>query len=182
MLSSILQDFYQQAHQVNWKLGLEYLIINVFSGSSTRDRNPTVVKFAKKSLWPNAILTTTCGNTRTPGRGPSSASSATRPTSERPSWSSTWDLTSEFRWEDVCWAHYNIFRGIKPFVCNECGLQFTVKSNWQRHVAEHSGNRFVECGQKCWMRIYILLFAETMSVLIVTRSSPGATIWLIISR
>ena len=33
------------------------------------------------------------------------------------------------------------FRGIKPFVCNECGLQFTVKSNWQRHVAEHNGNR-----------------------------------------
>ena len=37
------------------------------------------------------------------------------------------------------------YRGIKPFVCNECGLQFTVKSNWQRHVAEHSGTRNYEC-------------------------------------
>ena len=39
--------------------------------------------------------------------------------------------------------HMRSHRGIKPFVCNECGLQFTVKSNWQRHVAEHSGNRSV---------------------------------------
>ena len=36
-------------------------------------------------------------------------------------------------------------RGVKPFVCNECGLQFTVKSNWQRHVAEHAGSRNYEC-------------------------------------
>ena len=40
--------------------------------------------------------------------------------------------------------HMRSHRGIKPFVCNECGLQFTVKSNWQRHVAEHSGNRSVQ--------------------------------------
>ena len=37
--------------------------------------------------------------------------------------------------------HMRSHRGIKPFVCNECGLQFTVKSNWQRHVAEHTGTR-----------------------------------------
>ena len=40
--------------------------------------------------------------------------------------------------------HMRSHRGIKPFVCNECGLQFTVKSNWQRHVAEHTGTRCVE--------------------------------------
>ena len=36
-------------------------------------------------------------------------------------------------------------RGVKPFVCNECGLQFANKSNWQRHVAEHSGARNYAC-------------------------------------
>ena len=39
-------------------------------------------------------------------------------------------------------------RGIKPFVCNECGLQFTVKSNWQRHVAEHNGTRSANRGHR----------------------------------
>ena len=39
--------------------------------------------------------------------------------------------------------HMRSHRGVKPFVCNECGLQFTVKSNWQRHVAEHSGTRLL---------------------------------------
>ncbi len=37
------------------------------------------------------------------------------------------------------------FPGVKPFVCNECGLQFANKSNWQRHVAEHSGSRNYPC-------------------------------------
>jgi uncharacterized Zn-finger protein len=41
--------------------------------------------------------------------------------------------------------HMRSHRGVKPFVCNECGLQFTVKSNWQRHVAEHAGTRNYEC-------------------------------------
>ena len=63
-------------------------------------------------------------------------------------------------------------RGIKPFVCNECGLQFTVKSNWQRHVAEHNGTRSAN------QNIYLLklyLFLGTMSARTVTRSSPAAT-------
>ena len=38
--------------------------------------------------------------------------------------------------------HMRSHRGVKPFVCNECGLQFTVKSNWQRHVSEHTGTRY----------------------------------------
>ena len=40
--------------------------------------------------------------------------------------------------------HMRSHRGVKPFVCNECGLQFTVKSNWQRHVSEHTGTRYEE--------------------------------------
>ena len=50
------------------------------------------------------------------------------------------------------------FTGVKPFVCNECGLQFANKSNWQRHVAEHSGSRNYRCHlcEKKFSRNYYL--------------------------
>jgi uncharacterized Zn-finger protein len=34
-------------------------------------------------------------------------------------------------------------QGLKPFVCNECGAQFTMKANFKRHVEEHSGQRYI---------------------------------------
>ena len=49
--------------------------------------------------------------------------------------------------------HMRSHRGVKPFVCNECGLQFTVKSNWQRHVAEHTGTRWEICCMRRWFLI-----------------------------
>ncbi len=40
-------------------------------------------------------------------------------------------------------------QGLRPFVCNECGAQFTMKNNFKRHVEEHAGQRYGtrgECG------------------------------------
>jgi hypothetical protein len=33
-------------------------------------------------------------------------------------------------------------QGLRPFVCNECGAQFTMKNNFKRHVEEHAGQRY----------------------------------------
>ena len=55
-------------------------------------------------------------------------------------------------------VYFRAHKGIKPFVCNECGLQFSNKSNWQRHVAEHSGDRNYSCPhcEKKFSRSYYL--------------------------
>jgi hypothetical protein len=41
-------------------------------------------------------------------------------------------------------------QGLRPFVCNECGAQFTMKNNFKRHVEEHAGQRY---GTRGGMRI-----------------------------
>jgi hypothetical protein len=38
-------------------------------------------------------------------------------------------------------------QGLRPFVCNECGAQFTMKNNFKRHVEEHAGQRYRTCGE-----------------------------------
>ena len=50
-----------------------------------------------------------------------------------------------FLCEPLLQQHLRSHKGIKPFVCNEWGLQFTNKSNWQRHEQEHSEARNYKC-------------------------------------
>ncbi len=51
--------------------------------------------------------------------------------------------------ENLLQQHMRSHQGLRPFVCNECGAQFTMKNNFKRHVEEHAGQRYAthwECG------------------------------------
>jgi uncharacterized C2H2 Zn-finger protein len=58
------------------------------------------------------------------------------------------DFNYSFVWcqaylrENLLQQHMRSHQGLRPFVCNECGAQFTMKNNFKRHVEEHAGQRY----------------------------------------
>jgi hypothetical protein len=71
------------------------------------------------------------------------------------SWIRNTDFNYSFVWcqaylrENLLQQHMRSHQGLRPFVCNECGAQFTMKNNFKRHVEEHAGQRYRtrgECG------------------------------------
>ena len=53
------------------------------------------------------------------------------------------DVLQAYLRENLLQQHMRSHQGLRPYVCNECGAQFTMKSNFKRHVEEHAGQRYL---------------------------------------
>ena len=61
--------------------------------------------------------------------------------------------------------HFNSHKGIKPFICKVCGIEFTNKSNWKRHRIEHNSKtkefKCITCGREFARQYYLVDHVKT---------------------